>query len=155
MPRQPSAVCAIIRSAAAMNIELKHIAVCVATQNAQHCSCAVVARKWKMCRQMCVCWRHTHIYWFWVTVFKMANISKLSRGEYFLWTHTCWWSDMTLNGYFLQDINDEIPRFRSSLYEAEISENAQKNTPVTWIGGDTVAEVRIQWQWPREVFHQL
>ena len=51
---------------------------------------------------------------------------------------------MALNGYFLQDINDEIPRFRSSLYEAEISENAQKNTPVTWIGGDTVAEVRIQ-----------
>ena len=41
----------------------------------------------------------------------------------------------------LQDINDEIPRFRSSLYVAEISENAQKNTPVTWLGGDTVAEV--------------
>ena len=43
----------------------------------------------------------------------------------------------------LQDINDEIPRFRSSLYVAEISENAQKNTPVTWLGGDTVAEVII------------
>ena len=44
---------------------------------------------------------------------------------------------------FLQDINDEIPRFRSSLYVAEISENAQKNTPVTWLGGDTVAEVSL------------
>ena len=34
-----------------------------------------------------------------------------------------------------------MPRFRSSAYVAEISENAQKNTPVTWLGGDTVAEV--------------
>ena len=48
---------------------------------------------------------------------------------------------MRSNICLFQDINDEIPRFRSSLYVAEISENAQKNTPVTWLGGDTVAEV--------------
>ena len=42
---------------------------------------------------------------------------------------------------FPQDINDEIPQFRNPLYVAEISENAQRNTPVTWLGRDTVAEV--------------
>jgi hypothetical protein len=41
----------------------------------------------------------------------------------------------------LEDINDEVPRFRSPAYMAEIAENAQKNTPVTWLGRDTVAEV--------------
>ena len=44
---------------------------------------------------------------------------------------------------FPQDINDEIPQFRNPLYVAEISENAQRNTPVTWLGRDTVAEVRL------------
>ena len=60
-----------------------HCSVCGSTKCTTLQLCWTVARKWKMCRQMCVCWRHTHIYWFWVTVFKMANISKLSRGEIF------------------------------------------------------------------------
>ena len=30
-----------------------------------------------------------------------------------------------------QDVNDELPTFRSSRYIGEISENAQKGTPVT------------------------
>ena len=42
-----------------------------------------------------------------------------------------------------QDINDEVPRFRSPAYVAEIAENAQKNTPVTWLGKDNIAEVFI------------
>ena len=46
-----------------------------------------------------------------------------------------------LQGHLFQDINDEVPQFRSSQYVAEISENAQKNTPVTWLGGDSITEV--------------
>ena len=42
-----------------------------------------------------------------------------------------------------QDINDEVPRFRSSAYVAEIAENAQKNTPVTWLGKGNIAEVFV------------
>lgn len=34
----------------------------------------------------------------------------------------------------LTDVNDETPSFRSDAYEAEISESAQENTPVTFIG---------------------
>lgn len=34
----------------------------------------------------------------------------------------------------LTDVNDETPTFRSKFYEAEISENAQENTPLTFIG---------------------
>lgn len=32
------------------------------------------------------------------------------------------------------DVNDETPTFRSNFYEAEINENAQVNTPVTFLG---------------------
>lgn len=34
----------------------------------------------------------------------------------------------------LTDINDEIPTFRSDAYMAEVNENAQMNTPVTFLG---------------------
>lgn len=34
----------------------------------------------------------------------------------------------------LTDINDETPKFRSDSYVAEISESAQENTPLTFIG---------------------
>lgn len=34
----------------------------------------------------------------------------------------------------LTDINDELPTFRESSYECEINENAQENTPVTFLG---------------------
>lgn len=34
----------------------------------------------------------------------------------------------------LIDINDETPRFRAAHYEAEISEAAQENTPLTFLG---------------------
>lgn len=34
----------------------------------------------------------------------------------------------------LTDINDETPKFRSVSYVAEISESAQENTPLTFIG---------------------
>lgn len=34
----------------------------------------------------------------------------------------------------LTDVNDETPTFHSSSYEAEIRENAQENTPVTFLG---------------------
>lgn len=34
----------------------------------------------------------------------------------------------------LTDVNDETPTFHSSGYEAEIRENAQENTPVTFLG---------------------
>ena len=40
-----------------------------------------------------------------------------------------------------QDLNDEIPKFKSPSYVAEIYENAQKNTPVTLIGEDMIPEV--------------
>ena len=39
-----------------------------------------------------------------------------------------------------QDVNDEIPKFRSSDYVGEIMENSQRNTPVTMLN-DAVAEV--------------
>lgn len=32
------------------------------------------------------------------------------------------------------DVNDETPTFRSARYVGEINENAQSNTPVTFIG---------------------
>ena len=35
----------------------------------------------------------------------------------------------------LQDVNDEIPQFRSPSYTAEIRENAVRGTPVTLLGG--------------------
>ncbi|KAK6628109.1 hypothetical protein RUM44_010591 [Polyplax serrata] len=35
----------------------------------------------------------------------------------------------------VNDVNDEIPKFRSDFYEAEINENPQMNTPVTFLGG--------------------
>lgn len=34
----------------------------------------------------------------------------------------------------LTDVNDETPAFRSTAYSAEISESAQENTPITFIG---------------------
>lgn len=34
----------------------------------------------------------------------------------------------------LTDVNDETPTFRSDSYDAEISENAQENTPLTFLG---------------------
>lgn len=40
-----------------------------------------------------------------------------------------------------QDVNDEIPKFRSNEYIGEIVENSQRNTPVTMIGEGTIAEV--------------
>lgn len=40
----------------------------------------------------------------------------------------------------LTDVNDETPTFRSSLYRAEINENALQNTPVNFID-DAVPEV--------------
>ena len=42
---------------------------------------------------------------------------------------------------YLQDVNDEIPKFRSNEYIGEIVENSQRNTPVTMIGEGTIAEV--------------
>ena len=41
----------------------------------------------------------------------------------------------------LTDVNDETPRFRSARYLAEINENAPQNTPVNFIGGDSIPEV--------------
>ncbi|XP_046405905.1 cadherin-23 [Ischnura elegans] len=35
------------------------------------------------------------------------------------------------------DVNDEVPTFRSKFYVAEVNENAQANTPVTFLGGST------------------
>ncbi|OAD57365.1 Cadherin-23 [Eufriesea mexicana] len=40
----------------------------------------------------------------------------------------------------LTDVNDEIPKFRSARYRAEINENAPYNTPVNFIG-DAIPEV--------------
>jgi len=40
----------------------------------------------------------------------------------------------------LTDVNDETPMFRSSVYHAEINENAPQNTPVNFMG-DAVPEV--------------
>jgi|SRR5436190_16907059 len=40
----------------------------------------------------------------------------------------------------LTDVNDETPTFRSTLYHAEINENAPQNTPVNFIG-NAVPEV--------------
>lgn len=40
----------------------------------------------------------------------------------------------------LMDVNDETPTFRSTLYRAEINENAPQNTPVNFLG-DAVPEV--------------
>lgn len=37
----------------------------------------------------------------------------------------------------LTDVNDETPTFRSSSYECEIPENAQQNTPVTFLKEST------------------
>lgn len=34
----------------------------------------------------------------------------------------------------ITDVNDETPTFRSARYVGEINENAQSNTPVTFIG---------------------
>lgn len=39
-----------------------------------------------------------------------------------------------------QDVNDEVPRFRSNSYVGEIAENSQRKTPVTFLG-DSIAEV--------------
>jgi hypothetical protein len=33
----------------------------------------------------------------------------------------------------ITDVNDEIPTFRSKSYIAEVNENAQANTPVTFL----------------------
>jgi hypothetical protein len=33
----------------------------------------------------------------------------------------------------ITDVNDEIPTFRSEMYLAEVNENAQANTPVTFL----------------------
>ena len=38
-------------------------------------------------------------------------------------------------------MNDEIPKFKSESFVAEISENAQKNTPVTFLGQNMIPEV--------------
>ena len=35
----------------------------------------------------------------------------------------------------LQDVNDEIPKFRSSSYVGEISENSPRATPILFLGG--------------------
>ena len=43
--------------------------------------------------------------------------------------------------FIFQDVNDEIPIFKSPSYVAEISENAQKNTPVTFLGQNMIPEV--------------
>lgn len=40
----------------------------------------------------------------------------------------------------LTDVNDETPTFRSTVYRAEINENAPQNTPVNFVG-DAVPEV--------------
>lgn len=40
----------------------------------------------------------------------------------------------------ITDINDEIPTFRSETYLAEVNENAQANTPVTFLN-NAVPEV--------------
>lgn len=40
----------------------------------------------------------------------------------------------------LQDVNDEIPQFRSSSYVGEIAENSQRGAPVTFLGS-ALAEV--------------
>ena len=40
-----------------------------------------------------------------------------------------------------QDVNDEVPKFKSEFYIGEISENAQKNTPVTFLGKNMMPEV--------------
>ena len=42
---------------------------------------------------------------------------------------------------FFQDVNDEIPTFRRNSYFGEIRENAQKGTPITFLGTDVEAEV--------------
>ena len=42
--------------------------------------------------------------------------------------------------YCFQDVNDEIPKFRSNEYVGDIVENSQKNTPVTMLN-DAIAEV--------------
>lgn len=38
------------------------------------------------------------------------------------------------------DVNDETPSFKSAKYECEIAENAQTNTPLTFLG-DSIPEV--------------
>ena len=46
------------------------------------------------------------------------------------------------NNIFLpQDVNDELPRFRSDALVAEIAENAPAKTPLTLIGRDNLTEV--------------
>ena len=37
----------------------------------------------------------------------------------------------------LQDVNDEIPTFRSSSYVGEISENSPRATPILFLGGNS------------------
>ena len=37
--------------------------------------------------------------------------------------------------FSLQDVNDEIPKFRSSSYVGEISENSPRATPILFLGG--------------------
>ena len=41
----------------------------------------------------------------------------------------------------MQDVNDEIPKFRAQEYVGEIVENSQKNTPITMLGENVLAEV--------------
>ena len=40
-----------------------------------------------------------------------------------------------------QDVNDEVPKFRSPNYLAEISENSPRGTPVNFIGDRAIPEV--------------
>uniref|UniRef100_A0A1B0CCE9 Putative cadherin egf lag seven-pass g-type receptor n=1 Tax=Lutzomyia longipalpis TaxID=7200 RepID=A0A1B0CCE9_LUTLO len=41
----------------------------------------------------------------------------------------------------LTDVNDETPRFRETAYECEVNENAQENTPITFLGNSPFNEV--------------
>lgn len=41
----------------------------------------------------------------------------------------------------LQDVNDEVPTFSRPSYAGEIRENAQKGTPITFLGVDVATEV--------------
>ena len=47
---------------------------------------------------------------------------------------------MQVKLHCFQDVNDEIPKFRSNEYIGDIVENSQKNTPVTMLN-DAIAEV--------------
>ena len=93
------------------------------------CKTFFLTLRWSKLLYLSVCWTA------WKNFFWRSNTPKHKLiGQGFggrLITHT------------FQDINDEVPRFRSSAYVAEIAENAQKNTPVTWLGKDNIAEVFV------------